>query len=141
MLAVANVAQANVFASKSEHTTKPNKNEVKGSPFSAEALLSKSSTTTHRPSTATPKGTTPPRASPSTYAPPRASPLFSPSTSQSSSEKSRSSPWHTPVSSSSRPPSTRHAKSSAAHVLPLGHRGGGELVALHLLLGEEGKVL
>ena len=87
-------------------TTKPNKNEVKVSPFSAEALLSKSSTTTHRPSTATPKGTTPPRASPSTYAPPRASPLFSPSTSQSSSEKSRSSPWHTPVSSSSRPPNT-----------------------------------
>lgn len=108
------------------------KNEVKVSPFSAEALLSKSSSSSsntpvslHRGSasnmhsvasvTSTPsKVATPPRASPSTYAPPRASPLFSPSTSQTSSEKSRSSPWHTPVSlgssSGGRPPGTSSAK-------------------------------
>ena len=115
-------------SSTSHHHHHP-KNEVKVSPFSAEALLSKSSSSTsstpvttyaglHRGSnvhssavTSTPpsKVATPPRASPSTYAPPRASPLFSPSTSQTSSEKSRSSPWHTPVSlssSSGRPPTS-----------------------------------
>ena len=90
------------------------KNEVKVSPFSAEALLSKSSSSStnfHRPSEPSrmaappPKTATPPRTSPYPHAS-RASPLFSPSASQpSGGDKARSSPWHTPVnaSSSSRP--------------------------------------
>ena len=99
-------------------TLKPSsKNEVKVSPFSAEALLSKSSSSSsssstnfHRPSEPSrmappPKTATPPRTSPYPHVS-RASPLFSPSASQSSGvDKSRSSPWHTPVNatSSSRP--------------------------------------
>ena len=106
------------------------KHEVKVSPFSAEALLSKSSSSSstnfHRPSEPSrmaappPKTATPPRTSPYPHAS-RASPLFSPSASQSSGgvDKSRSSPWHTPVNatSSSRPHGT--SGSSAKPAIPV----------------------
>ncbi len=99
----------------SEHSN-VRKNEVKVSPFSAEALLSKSTGSAHARSFAsTPKRdrATPPRASPSSalgnYA--RASPLFSPQTAgSSSSDKSKASPWHTPVTSTGRPVMSTAAK-------------------------------
>ena len=76
------------------------KNEVKVSPFSAEALLSKSSSSRPQSAASIPskRDATPPRASPSI----RASPMFSPQSQNPQSDKSRSSPWHTPVTSSSR---------------------------------------
>ena len=107
-----------------KHTAEP----VKVSPFSAEALLSKPTAPKTAPPPPPPplaaavskSNDAPPRASPSNYPPgqPRggASSMFP--SSASSSDKSRTSPWHTPVTTAVRPVNTAATSAHGGQKFP-----------------------